>query len=107
MTRLSFPYLLRCAYIQVEQWTLRRCAAVCLDIMACTYADELLPTLLPALRTCFSTAGDSAAAWNARECGILALGSVAEGSGEGISEHFGVILPFLVSELKDPRVCAA
>lgn len=89
---------------QAEQWTLRRCCAIDLDVIACAFGEDMLPSLLPILKSCFQTAGDTDDAWHARECGILALGVIAEGAGEFMFEYFGMIAPFLVSELRDPRV---
>lgn len=90
--------------MQAEQWTIRRCCAIDLDTIACAYGSDMLPVMLQTLQGLFSMGGDTDAAWNARECGILALGTIAEGCGEFVSEHFSVILPFLVSELRDSRV---
>ena len=89
---------------QADQWTLRRCSAIAIDTIACTFAEDLMPILLPVLQKCFSVVGDSDAEWHVRECGILALGSVGEGCGEYLMEHFSVIMPFLVSQLRDTRV---
>jgi hypothetical protein len=73
-------------------------------VIACAFGEDMLPSLLPILKSCFETAGDTDDAWHARECGILALGVIAEGAGEFMFEYLGMIAPFLVSELRDPRV---
>lgn len=83
---------------------MRRCCAFALDVLAAKYGEDLLTTLLPTLQTCFSLGGDGEDAWMARECGILALGTVADGAGEYMLEHFSSIMPFLLAELADTRV---
>ncbi len=56
------------------EWTLRKCAAATLDVLSVTYAEDLLPQLLPIIQ---QSLGNSS--WEVREASILALGAIAEG----------------------------
>lgn len=56
------------------EWTLRKCAAATLDVLSVTYADDLLPQLLPLIQQALGNAS-----WEVREAGLLALGAIAEG----------------------------
>ena len=58
-----------------------------------------LGNLLPLLQTELFHAE-----WKHRECGILALGAVAEGCMSGIEPHLPTLIPYLISTLKDPKV---
>ncbi|KAJ3014635.1 Transportin-1 [Thoreauomyces humboldtii] len=80
------------------EWNLRKCSAAALDVLATVYENELLPHILPRLKEelfhqdCFH-----------RECGILALGAVAEGCLSGMMEHLPMLVPHLITCLKDPE----
>lgn len=82
----------------VSEWNLRKCSAAALDVMAVTFADELLEILLPYLKERLFSQD-----WLQRECGILALGAVAEGCIRGIQPHLSTLVPFLINSLKDPK----
>jgi transportin-1 len=56
------------------EWTLRKCSAATLDVLSVTFAEDLLPQLLPVIQQ--SLASPS---WEVREASILALGAIAEG----------------------------
>jgi transportin-1 len=56
------------------EWTLRKCAAAALDIIATEFENELLAILLPHLKDKLWSQD-----WVQRESGILALGAIAEG----------------------------
>lgn len=56
------------------EWNLRKCAAAALDVMACTYAQDMMVVLLPYLKEKLMSED-----WLDRESGILALGAIAEG----------------------------
>lgn len=58
-----------------SEWNLRKCSAAALDVMSVVFEAELLEILLPYLKEkLFSPE------WVQRECGILALGAMAEGT---------------------------
>jgi transportin-1 len=56
------------------EWTLRKCAAAALDVMAIEFEIDLLNILLPHLKDKLWSQE-----WTQRESGILALGAIAEG----------------------------
>ena len=55
-------------------WTVRKCCAAAMDMMATTFKDDILPILLPHLQSKLESNE-----WKEREAGILALGAIAEG----------------------------
>ena len=55
-------------------WTVRKCCAAALDMIASTFEAEILPILLPYLQKELESTD-----WKHREAGILALGAIAEG----------------------------
>lgn len=56
------------------EWTVRKCCAAALDMMATTYEVDILPVILPFLQKELESSD-----WKEREAGILALGAIAEG----------------------------
>lgn len=46
-------------------------------------------------------------AWEVRESGILAMGAMARGCLRGLAAHLPQIVPWLLTMLKDPKVCRA
>jgi len=81
------------------EWNLRKCSASALDVLSSVYGNSMLEILLPLLQTeLFHTE------WKHRECGILALGAVAEGCMSGIEPHLPTLVPYLISTLKDSKV---
>eukprot|EP00732_Lithocolla_globosa_P001503 Lithocolla_globosa_v1_NODE_763_length_3322_cov_30.849403.p1 type:complete len:909 gc:universal NODE_763_length_3322_cov_30.849403:3268-542(-) len=81
-----------------SEWNLRKCSAATLDILATIFQGEMLPILLPVLKEqLFSEQ------WEQRECGILALGAIAEGCLAGIEQHLSYLVPFLFNALKDSK----
>lgn len=81
------------------EWNLRKCSASALDVLSAVYGNSMLDVLLPLLQTELFHAE-----WKHRECGILALGAVAEGCMSGIEPHLPTLIPYLISTLKDPKV---
>lgn len=79
------------------EWNLRRGSAAALDSLSCLFQDELLDILLPSLQDMLTTAEK----WEQRECGVLALGAIAEGCYSGMSLHMRNIFPFLVHRASD------
>ena len=107
-----------------SKWSLRKCSAAALDVIATVFGDELLVHLLPKLKEQLFHQD-----WAHRECGILALGAIAEGSScfgsgfydgrhiawwlitlfgtgcpVGMYPHLPQLIPHLIETLKDPQV---
>jgi transportin-1 len=97
---------------ETEDWSLRKCAAAGLDVLATVYGDEcpdaikplipgggdILTILLPHLQAMLQSTE-----WEVKESGVLALGAVAEGCMEGMLPHLPQIAPFLIGTLPDPK----
>ena len=67
--------------------------------MSVVFEADLLEILLPHLKDkLFSQE------WTERECGILALGLMAEGCLDGITPHLPTLIPLLLNTLTDPKV---
>lgn len=81
-----------------SEWTLRKCAAAALDVMANAFETELMHILLPHLKTKLYSED-----WLQRESGILTLGAMAEGCIGHLSEHLPVLIPYLLTTLNDSR----
>ncbi|KAJ1553197.1 hypothetical protein HK096_008858, partial [Nowakowskiella sp. JEL0078] len=83
-----------------QMWTIRKCAAGALDAFSTLFKDELLtdPSIfLTPLSRLLANKSD----WKHQECGILALGAVAEGCRLSMSMHLGSLIPFLAQNLSD------
>ncbi|KAJ1496649.1 Transportin-1, partial [Coelomomyces lativittatus] len=80
----------------VEQWTLRKCSAATLDILASVFENELLSPVLPLLKQHLIHPN-----WLHREAGILALGAMAEGCAEGLKAHLPELVPYLIKALNE------
>ncbi|KAJ3102436.1 hypothetical protein HDU97_000579 [Phlyctochytrium planicorne] len=78
-------------------WTLRKCSAAALDMMATVYADEILKFFLPCLKTLLDRGAASAGNWKELECGILALGAIAEGCKQDIVQYLPDLVIFMVT----------
>ena len=75
-------------------WTLRKASASALDSIAnIVPPSSLVSALLPLISNMLSNQQQ----WLHLEAGILALGAVAPGCYEAISEHLGQLIPFLLS----------
>ncbi|KAJ3054631.1 Transportin-1 [Rhizophlyctis rosea] len=81
-----------------SKWSLRKCSAAALDVIATVFGDELLLHLLPKLKEELFHQD-----WEHRECGILALGAIAEGCPTGMYPHLPQLIPHLIQTLKDPQ----
>lgn len=82
----------------LQEWTLRKCAAASLDTLSSVYGPAIiLPPLLPTLQHGFNLNDP----W-VREASILALGAVAEGCEEAMSEHMPTLCPYLLQQLSLP-----
>lgn len=83
-----------------SEWNLRKCSAASLDAFAVLFKDELLDILLPELQKKLT----NAERWEQRECGVLALGAIAEGCYAGMLRHMRSIFPFLVHAVTDQQI---
>ncbi|XP_037802040.1 transportin-1-like [Penaeus monodon] len=82
----------------LSDWNLRKCSAAALDVLANVFRDDMLPVILPILKeTLFHQE------WEIRESGILALGAIAEGCMNGMTQHLPELIPYLISCLKDKK----
>ena len=82
----------------VSEWNLRKCSASGLDVLAGTFRDGVLPTLLPLLQERLQSPQ-----WEIRESGILALGAIAEGCLQSIHVYLPQLIPWLIQTLADPK----
>ncbi|CCA70510.1 related to importin beta-2 subunit (transportin) [Serendipita indica DSM 11827] len=80
------------------EWNLRKCAAAALDVLAVRFGNTLLQPLLPHLKEKLWSPD-----WVQRECGILALGALAEGCIDYMEPHLPTLIPFLVNMLADSK----
>ena len=80
------------------EWNLRKCAAAALDVLAVRFGNGLLQPLLPHLKEKLWSPD-----WKQRECGILALGALAEGCIDFMEPHLPTLIPFLVNMLGDTK----
>ncbi|KAI9096095.1 Transportin-PC [Phlyctochytrium arcticum] len=80
------------------EWNLRKCSAAALDVMANVFGTEILAHLLPPLKDNLFHSD-----WEHRECGILALGAIAEGCIDGMMDHLPTLVPHMVTCLKDSQ----
>ncbi|KAI0562987.1 Importin beta [Gracilaria domingensis] len=74
-----------------SEWTLRKCSASAIDMFSHVFGDELLEHLLPRLEG--KVADESH--WEQRECGILALGAIAQGCYHGMQPVLPRVASFL------------
>lgn len=76
-------------------WTLRKCSAATIDVLASTVMEhDLMPHLLPLINSYMAHSD-----WRHQEAGILALGAISEGCSEAIDPHLPQIVPFLLHEV--------
>merc|ERR1719348_31155 len=73
---------------EASEWSIRKCSAAALDLLAGVMPDQLLPVLLPILKEVLFHAD-----WEVRESGVLALGAVAGGCIAGLSQHLPDLVP--------------
>ncbi|KAI9020791.1 armadillo-type protein [Phycomyces nitens] len=81
-----------------SEWTLRKCSAGTLDRLSNVYTDNLVSALLKVVNHNLMSND-----WKQKECGILALGAVAEGGIKAIEPHLPSLIPFLIKCLDDPK----
>ena len=79
-----------------DGWTVRKCAAASLDALSNLYGgDIILPHLLPSLEVGLQATNEP---WKQEAC-IMALGAIAEGCYEEMTDHMTNIYPYLMSIL--------
>jgi len=83
---------------EASEWSIRKCSAAALDLLAGVMPEQLLPVLLPILKEVLFHPE-----WQVRESGVLALGAVADGCLVGLSLHLSDLVPFLLATLADSR----
>ncbi|KAL6045658.1 Transportin-1 [Balamuthia mandrillaris] len=87
--------------VDVEEWSLRKCAAAGIDIFAAEFGEDILPFVLPILQQRL----DDKELWPIRESAILCLGAIAEGCSDALGPHLPKIIPFLFTQLNDTEPC--
>ncbi|KAF8525967.1 armadillo-type protein [Hysterangium stoloniferum] len=80
------------------EWNVRKCAAAAFDVLATRFGGELMEVSLPVLKDKLWSPD-----WLQRECGILALGAMAEGCIDVIVPHLPVLVPYLINMLNDAK----
>lgn len=88
-------------YDELDQWSLRKCAAATLDVLSVAMPREVLHVTLPILQE--RIVSDE---WPVREASILAFGAMAGSCMELAADKLAPLVPFLVERLGDgePRV---
>lgn len=99
----------------LSEWSLRKSAAASLDVLSNVYGDNytkaqqnqgvdvigsghFLEILLPFLNDMLGSVE-----WEHQESGILALGAIAEGCIDGLSQHLPQLIPYLIRALNSEK----
>lgn len=82
----------------VSNWTLRKCSAAALDVLANVFHTDFLPILLPITKELLFSPH-----WDVKESGILVIGAIAEGCMKGMIPYLPELCPFLIECLSDER----
>lgn len=82
---------------QESEWSVRKCSASALEALSSLFKDNILDHVLPVLQEKLV----NSPRWEERECGLLALGAVADGCLNGMSSHMVTIFPFLLHSATD------
>jgi len=83
---------------EATSWTLRKCAALAMDILAQTYREPLFKILVEHLKTSLNESD-----WKVREAAILALGAVSQGCYESVEPHLPELYPYLLQQADNPH----
>lgn len=75
-----------------SEWKVRKSSAYALDLLSCVLKEDVLEIVLPLLQDKLINSDR----WAERECGVLAVGAIAEGCYHGITVHMRSIFPFLL-----------
>lgn len=62
-----------------EEWTVRKCAAACLDQLAVDFGTDILHLMIPHIQPYLMGSNVSGDNWQLQEMSVLALGAVADG----------------------------
>ncbi|KAI9863437.1 MAG: hypothetical protein M1813_003879 [Trichoglossum hirsutum] len=81
-----------------DRWTLRKCSAAALDVLASVFHGPVFEITLPYLKDNLRHAE-----WPYREAAVLALGAVADGCLHVVTPHLPDLVLYLVSLLNDPE----
>ena len=81
-----------------EAWTLRKCSASALDVLATNFHDTVFGIALPYLKDNLVHPD-----WPNREAAVLAVGAVAEGCMVSMTPNLPDLIPYLLSLLNDPE----
>ena len=79
-----------------DLWSLRKCSAAALDVMAVNFGEAVFLVILPYLKENLSHPK-----WPKREAAVLTLGAIAEGCQDIVAPHLPELVPFLISLLND------
>ncbi|ODV61095.1 Kap104p [Ascoidea rubescens DSM 1968] len=79
-----------------SNWTLRKCAAATLDLLANCMAESVLKITLPILKERLTSNE-----WPIREAAILAFGAIKEAAIEHSNHELPALIPYLVDTLQD------
>ena len=79
-----------------EQWTLRKCSAAALDVMATHFHGPVFEVTLPYLKENLAHKE-----WPYREAAVLALGAIADGCMDAVLPHLPDLTNYLLSLLQD------
>ncbi len=79
-------------------WTLRKCSAAALDVLANIFHSEILQFLLPTTKEALLSDD-----WQYRESGILVLGAIAEGCMNDMIPYLPELCTFFIKALSDQK----
>ena len=79
-----------------ESWTLRKCSAATLDVLASNFHETIFAIALPYLKDNLQHQD-----WPNREAAVLAIGAVAEGCLDSMAPNLPDLIPYLLSLLND------
>ena len=90
-------------------WNLRKCAAMCFEVLSSTLMGEFVQALLPLVQERINysekqqkQADQQHPDWKIEESCVLCLGKIAKGCGDQLSSLFDSILPILTKKLSHP-----
>lgn len=79
-----------------NRWSLRKCSAAALDVLASVFHGPVFEVTLPYLKENLRHTE-----WSQREAAVLALGAVADGCMDVVMPHLPDLVPYLISLLND------
>ncbi|VDL19318.1 unnamed protein product [Hymenolepis diminuta] len=82
----------------VSNWTLRKCSAAALDLLANVFHSEILQFLLPSTKE-YLLSSD----WRYRESAILVLGAISEGCMNDMVPYLPELCRFFIEALSDQK----